>query len=270
MGRWVLVVMLLGYALALCWRQVLPTPDPVPPTVETPSSQSPSQASTIPARMAAAWPESAITLTPDLRTIDARGEHHALVGGALVDGDQVVHACLFHTADGGRSWLPLGPAHPGARILAVHQDAGTLWAVGHEDERGGGRLFTLRSRDHGRSWQRFTLDTDPYPGARMHAGDLLFLDPEHGVLSARFDARDGERALFVTRDGGRSWRFSRARSGGEPAPDRSHVASADGWSWRLRDGIVERRGPDDSWWIPTRSQPMGAGPAGDLPYTAAR
>lgn len=268
MGRWLLALMIIAYAAAITWR-ASPT-SPPESTSATPQADIQPIALQV-AHEATPWPAARFSAAPDLRAIDAHDEQHAVVGGALVDGDQVIHACLFRTADGGRTWAPLGPAHDGARFLAVHQAHGLLWAIGHEDERRGGALFTVRSEDNGRSWRSSAITTEPYPAHRMRQGELLFLDRDHGVLSGRFVEREGERALFVTADGGDSWSFAQARSAAaDQRFDREHVATADGWSWRLRDGIIERRGPDDSWWIPTETQPMGAGPAGDLPYTAAR
>ncbi|MDA3962783.1 MAG: hypothetical protein PF961_18515 [Planctomycetota bacterium] len=248
MVRACVLALLLAYAAALSWRA---------PAPQLPEGQP-----------ASAWPSPQAHWSTELICVDADNGQRAIVGGAVVDGGLVEHAALFTTADGGASWQAMGPALSGGRFLAIARQAKDIWAIGHDDDRHGGALFALRSTD-GMYWRRHLLDTTPFPGFALNHARLTVINPEHAVATGAFSSRPGERASFTTADGGRHWQFRLARSAPNFDRDRESVTTASGWSWRLRDGIVERRGPGDDQWIPTRSQPLDGVAATDLsPYTA--
>lgn len=257
MARLVVFALIAAYIAALSWRAPAGTMPPAPREA-------------VAGDLAEPWPTPDADWSIDLVGVDAADAETAVVAGAVVDGVHLAHAALFRTTDGGASWHTFGPAIPYARFLAVHRDGDEHWIVGHDTADLGGALFTLRSHDS-RHWQRLPLPTYPYPQRRLTHARITVIDPDHAVITGAFNGEPGDRAAYVTDDGGQHWTFSRARSAPRFDRDREAITTRTGWSWRLRDGIVERRGPDGQQWIPTRAQPFDGVSTREVPpFTAHR
>lgn len=128
---------------------------------------------------------------------------HAITISAA-DPDAVVLACrmgLFRSTDKGKTWQDMemkrfSPVTYGRDVKVAANDPGTIYAAlsvaaaSHD-----GALY--RSRDAGRSWQRF--DKVQVHGTIMSVG-LSNNDPASVYIGARYK---GE--IFGTRDGGETW-----------------------------------------------------------------
>lgn len=182
------------------------------------------------------------------RTVDGgrtwRAVHDAALptafGGpeAAWAGD-VAGGLLWQTTDGGRSWrLRVRPEYvrPRALLVATRSTLVIDSAAGTLRSENGGRTWSstpppsgpaiaralqepayLRlvttdmggvipqlSRDGGRTWRPLHRPAI----TRYDAGDVAFVDPDHGLLAAgqgEFGA-DGRVPVFATHDGGRTWR----------------------------------------------------------------
>ncbi|MCI0337261.1 MAG: YCF48-related protein [Acidobacteria bacterium] len=123
-------------------------------------------------------------------------------GAGKGDGDG--QTLLFITNNGGRTWTN----KPMPNILSLHFiDAKNGWAVGKD-------ATVLRTKDGGEQWS-------PLPGMEKLVGlpvesstynygfcDVFFLDANHGWMIGNFygRARSNIGGLFVTSDGGSSWK----------------------------------------------------------------
>jgi photosystem II stability/assembly factor-like uncharacterized protein len=143
------------------------------------------------------------------------------------------------SADGGRTWHALSVPDAEALVPGSPMFVDPLhgwWLLRHAD--GATVISTLwRTADGGRTW-----DALPETGVPRDdtLGQARFLDPLRGVLAAV--GNDGTPALFVTGDGGSTWRLSIALA--SPLPASPHVgvlllARADTlYAWLNTDGSV--------------------------------
>jgi photosystem II stability/assembly factor-like uncharacterized protein len=136
---------------------------------------------------------------------------------------------LVATKDGGRSWAVLHSFH--SAFVSSGGPESFSFPNGHDGWVGvGSHLF--RTRDGGRSWERLR---NPCSTVTFYVGGVSFLDRHRGYLlcggqpATDMQAKD----VYVSRDGGRTWRLRscisfvpRARCGGR-LPSIGHVAGLD-------------------------------------------
>jgi photosystem II stability/assembly factor-like uncharacterized protein len=106
---------------------------------------------------------------------------------------------VFGSADGGRSWHPLGPPRiVSAQALAISPTDPAVVYAGSAYGQNTHGLY--RSTDGGSSWQRLTdtLGIDV---------STVALDPQNPMV-VYVGAEDGRHALFRSTDGGSSWQPS--------------------------------------------------------------
>ncbi len=119
---------------------------------------------------------------------------------------------LLATSDGGKSWneLPQAPM-AGRPVFATPRDG---WVAGNA---GGGGIYS--THDGGRTWQGDGPPLENLPQSlptRATYGDAKFTDARHGFLpiwlrpsSDAEEPRGTALVLYVTDDGGRSWKLDR-------------------------------------------------------------
>ncbi|HZV49709.1 MAG TPA: hypothetical protein VFD49_08075 [Candidatus Dormibacteraeota bacterium] len=116
---------------------------------------------------------------------------------------------LLQTTDGGGHWRELNLPGPGDAGAPVFVDAERGWLLAGT---GPGVVVLYRTLDGGRDWEALPPVGDPGragPGPAA-ATSLWFRDASNGWLGGV--AGDGSAVVYVTRDGGRSWR-------GTPLPE---------------------------------------------------
>ena len=117
---------------------------------------------------------------------------------------------LFGTSDGGTSWHVLDAPVAGRPVFVTAQDG---WISGP------GWAGMYSTHDGGRNWQGGGPSLDGLPPSlptRPSYGDVQFIDAKHGFvpvwLQAATDAeepRGSALALYVTEDGGQTWKRDR-------------------------------------------------------------
>ena len=112
----------------------------------------------------------------------------------VIDNSGPGPSLLYHTRDGGRHWRALG-APEGSFLLAAARD-GVLYT--------GGNAGVFRSVDLGRSWKSLTAGLDPTAAALSIAVDAAKPNLLYAVIRGL-----SATGVFVTADGGRSWRRRR-------------------------------------------------------------
>jgi photosystem II stability/assembly factor-like uncharacterized protein len=139
----------------------------------------------------------------DIRFIFFTDWNHGWMIGEM-NGKESTETLLFITTDGGRTWAR--KALP--NILSLHfTDARNGWAIGKD-------AIMLRTTDGGEEWSTVPgmemLIGLPVESSNYNFGfrDIFFLDPQHGWMIGNFDDRDRSNigGLFVTSDGGQSWK----------------------------------------------------------------
>lgn len=115
---------------------------------------------------------------------------------------------LYRTEDGGVKWTAASPPPDGHSFQASPQDnAGVfvldrdhIWVFQPGDNEGKSQL--LRTKDAGKTWETAELPS------MVRAIGLYFIDQSHGWLLSSSDAAMGksEKSLYVTEDGGASWK----------------------------------------------------------------
>ncbi|MCH8160478.1 MAG: hypothetical protein IIB88_01150 [Chloroflexi bacterium] len=108
---------------------------------------------------------------------------------------------MFRTTDAGRTWLPL-PDAPGARPVGGIQaldflDSSTGFAAGQECSGAGCEATVWKTQDGGTSWHQVL--GEPVDGP--NTASFEFVSADEGLLAA-------QGGLFITSDGGESWRRS--------------------------------------------------------------
>jgi photosystem II stability/assembly factor-like uncharacterized protein len=139
----------------------------------------------------------------DIRFIFFTDWNHGWMIGEM-NGKESTETLLFITTNGGRTWAR--KALP--NIFSLHfTDARNGWAVGKD-------AIMLRTTDGGEQWSTVPgmemLIGLPVESSNYNFGfrDIFFLDPQHGWMIGNFDDRDRSNigGLFVTSDGGQSWK----------------------------------------------------------------
>lgn len=166
----------------------------------------------------------------------------------LVDGDEGwvrTGGGLFWTTDGGRSWRPITPPVPEARLLrgVYFGDQRRGWALAEEGHEGATRPVFFSTRDGGRGWRTTPVQIPEMP---LGAASVSFAPSgESGVFALVKESGDtasNQGFLLRSGDGGRTWREL-------PRPPQSGEISFDsarrGWLagrypaprlWRTDDG----------------------------------
>ncbi len=134
------------------------------------------------------------TMTLDLDDVTMATRN---VGWALVSTDDLYD--LARTEDGAKTFRVLGPDR---FARAAFVDASTAFVAGPTHT---SAIAVSRTTDGGASWVTRTIEVD---GAWPTVNDLRFADARNGVLtlSERTDEDSSPLAVFVTTDGGSTWR----------------------------------------------------------------
>jgi photosystem II stability/assembly factor-like uncharacterized protein len=108
-------------------------------------------------------------------------------------------AGTLRSNDGGRRWSSTPPPSGPAIARALHE--ATYLRIAKTDI---GGVIPQLSRDGGRTWQPLHRPTI----TKYDAGDVAFIDPDHGLLAAGQGefGPDGRVPVFATHDAGRTWR----------------------------------------------------------------
>ncbi|HEY8531402.1 MAG TPA: hypothetical protein VIL08_04060, partial [Limnochorda sp.] len=104
---------------------------------------------------------------------------------------------LYVTEDQGASWEVYACPQPG--VTVVFRDARHGWLLAAQREEAGGGAALFGTDDRGLSWKSLAERVPFTAQAR-----LSFLDAERG-LAWEPEPGEGQPALFVTRDGGKTW-----------------------------------------------------------------
>ncbi len=149
------------------------------------------------------------------------------------DGWALRGARVLRTSDGGRVWKDVGPTgnlYPEG-ASATFLDGSHAWLViaSPEPSTAESELRVFRTSDGGATWEETTV------AEQAVAGQLTFLDPEHGWLLLRqgMAMMHEQVTLLSTSDGGKSWmKVAVASIEGEPgrlpfSGDKSGLAFSD-------------------------------------------
>ena len=115
------------------------------------------------------------------------------LGWAMVN--VVVATNIFHTSDGGKSWILQSTIDKGTSLSKMHfVDSMNGWVIGgrHSDP-----TSLLRTTDGGNTWKKVLLAHDENDD--LWLADVLFIDKMHGWICGN------NGTVFSTHDGGDSW-----------------------------------------------------------------
>ena len=190
--------------------------------------------------------------------------------------DAACRPSLYRSSDGGRHWRLVSRAVAFAPSFASTRHG---WAIG----RGG---VLVETSDGGRTWRPFRRD--PCPPEASGWWHLARASASRGWVLCRDDSQSlpGERALYETRDGGRSWKLRASRGSALPSVGRgfdaafairniSFLPSGRGWIWRYAsDSPLVTLDGGRTWRRATRRWPFpsmvwGAAPTNSVAFALA-
>jgi photosystem II stability/assembly factor-like uncharacterized protein len=164
---------------------------------------------------------------------------------------------MYVTHDGGRTWRRRGPATERSTVLALYfLDEKKGWAAGAWTQESTGEPFVLRTRDGGATWMRSEI---PMEGRSSHLFDptgIAFVTPQHGTFRGLQIAGlpSDEELFFVTRDGGKTWKFSHGSLA--PAGSRSELSvTRTRFMWKLDANRILMSADNGMTWTQAEGQP---------------
>ncbi|WP_143101112.1 hypothetical protein [Paenibacillus sp. 1_12] len=115
---------------------------------------------------------------------------------------------MYRTEDAGVKWTAVSPPADGHSFEASPRDNSGIYVLDRDHMwvfqpgQNDGKSQMLRTKDGGKSWQTADLPNT------VRAIGLYFINPNHGWLLSSSDAAMGksEKSLYVTEDGGASWK----------------------------------------------------------------
>lgn len=173
--------------------------------------------------------------------------------GAFTTAAAAVRSFVLRSEDEGRTWTEVGHPVRGSEVLAMSFPDPTIgWALIGWVTEGPGEISTQRTGDGGLTWKRMpVVPKDHYSGWPVA---FAFSDPAQGVLVLQYmdDNPERMRPLYVTRDGGQTWK-------GYYAPEESETGRVElaAFEDTAPDGSTIRLAPAGETWVLTRQAASG-------------
>lgn len=190
----------------------------------------------------------ACPLRLELNGVHAIDAHTVLVYGNI-DEASAFRSVLLRSADGGESWKEVMKPVAGSTVLALSfPTAPRGFALVEWIVEGAGDVLLYSTGDAGDTWDK--VSQIPKPHSLDEAVSLRCSSPLSCAVALQCEQGGGH--IAATRNGGRTWRVSRASTDIASPAAASQDLAGDGTAWRLDTSSdfpirVLRRLPHSKW-----------------------
>ncbi len=184
----------------------------------------------------------AADLNMNVECIFGLDEKTAIIGGEKRSG-QFLSSSIYLTSDGGKSWKEIGPEIELSSIYSIFfLDNLIGWAVGAWTQESITDPFVLSTEDGGLNWKRSFIPVRIPSGTNIHLPvNIYFINESYGIVQTFINNKvEDETAIFISENGGESWKFSHGQRGASGNNNLLSITK-DGYYWALEKQLNNNR-----------------------------